>query len=292
MTFSMQESKRKPTSFYLDNVHLTYLGPANNPKTTVNLTFPEHWNTMILPFDLPDTEVQKLNNDNLQVFRVTGITPKKQDTEVEGSIEYYKIEKDICNTVAANIPYVVVNNNVEELKGREMEGTNPAAAPRKATATKASGDYTYTFTGKPMNTNYYYTDSQDPDRTLTGVLVDTNVYPEHYALGKSDYLQAFFRNDNEEPQTVKAYRAYVNSISSSAARYPLFLFNDDFNILTGIEDVTDDPDSAITDTTPVDVYSAGGVLLRRGVLKAEALNDLPRGICILSNGPTTLKLAK
>ena len=56
--------------------------------------------------------------------------------------------------------------------------------------------------------------------------------------------------------------------------------------------MTDAPDSAITDTTPVDVYSAGGVLLRRGVLKAKALNDLPRGIYILSNGPTTLKLAK
>lgn len=284
------------TSFTIDNLRLEYQ-PASNPADqSITLDFPMHYNTMILPFDLPDTEVQKLNNDNLQVFRVTGITPKKQDTEVEGSIEYYKIEKDICNTVAANIPYVVVNNNVEELKGREMEGTNPAAAPRKATATKASGDYTYTFTGKPMNTNYYYTDSQDPDRTLTGVLVDTNVYPEHYALGKSDYLQAFFRNDNEEPQTVKAYRAYVNkvpAVENGASRtLPMLVFNDDTNILTGVEEVADDAEETITDETPVDVYTTGGILLRRGVAKADALTDLPRGLYILTNGLTSLKLAK
>lgn len=285
-----------PTSFTIDNLRLEYQ-PASNPADqSITLDFPMHYNTMILPFDLPDTEVQKLNNDNLQVFRVTGITPKKQDTEVEGSIEYYKIEKDICNTVAANIPYVVVNNNVEELKGREMEGTNPAAAPRKATATKASGDYTYTFTGKPMNTNYYYTDSQDPDRTLTGVLVDTNVYPEHYALGNSEFLQAFFRNDNEEPQTVKAYRAYVNkvpAVENGASRtLPMLVFNDDTNILTGVEEVADDAEETITDETPVDVYTTGGILLRRGVAKADALTDLPRGLYILTNGLTSLKLAK
>lgn len=287
---------RSATSFTIDNLRLEYQ-PASNPADqSITLDFPMHYNTMILPFDLPDTEVQKLNNDNLQVFRVTGITPKKQDTEREGSIEYYKIEKDICNTVAANIPYVVVNNNVEELKGREMEGRNPAAAPRKASATKATGDYTYTFTGKPMNTNYYYTDSQDPDRTLTGVLVDTNVYPEHYALGKSDYLQAFFRNDNEEPQKIEAYRAYVNkvpAVENGASRtLPMLVFNDDTNILTGVEQVADEAEETITDETPVDVYTTGGILLRRSVAKADALTDLPRGLYILTNGLTSLKLAK
>ena len=296
ISFVKGHTKRTATSFTIDNLRLEYQ-PASNPaEQSITLDFPMHYNTMILPFDLPDTEVQKLNNDNLQVFRVTGITPKKQDTEVEGSIEYYKIEKDICNTVAANIPYIVVNNNVEELKGREMEGTNPAAAPRKATATKASGDYTYTFTGKPMNTNYYYTDSQDPDRTLTGVLVDTNVYPEHYALGNSEFLQAFFRNDNEEPQTVKAYRAYVNkvpAVENGASRtLPMLVFNDDTNILTGVEEVADDAEETITDETPVDVYTTGGILLRRGVAKADALTDLPRGLYILTNGLTSLKVAK
>lgn len=291
-----KDQTNSATSFTIDNLRLEYQ-PASNPADqSITLDFPMHYNTMILPFDLPDTEVQKLNNDNLQIFRVTGITPKKQDTEVEGSIEYYKIEKDICNTVAANIPYVVVNNNVEELKGREMEGTNPAAAPHKATATKASGDYTYTFTGKPMNTNYYYTDSQDPDRTLTGVLVDTNVYPEHYALGNSEFLQAFFRNDNEEPQTVKAYRAYVNkvpAVENGASRtLPMLVFNDDTNILTGVEEVADDAEETITDETPVDVYTTGGILLRRGVAKADALADLPRGLYILTNGLTSLKVAK
>lgn len=143
-----------------------------------------------------------------------------------------------------------------------------------------------------MDANYYYTDQTDGMQTLTGAFVATNIFPGHYNLAASQYFQGFMQNTSDAPRHIEPYRAYVNSISSSAARHPLFLFNDDFNILTGIEDVIGDADSAITDTTPVDVYSAGGVLLRRGVLKAEALNDLPRGIYILSNGPTTLKLAK
>ena len=147
-----------------------------------------------------------------------------------------------------------------------------------------------------MNTFYYYTDSQDPDRTLTGVLVDTNVYPEHYALGKSDYLQAFFRNDNEEPQKIEAYRAYVNkvpAVENGASRtLPMLVFNDDTNILTGVEQVADEAEETITDETPVDVYTTGGILLRRSVAKADALTDLPRGLYILTNGLTSLKLAK
>lgn len=291
-----KDQTNSATSFTIDNLRLEYQPFSDPDDKQIKLDFPMHYNTMILPFDLPDTEVQKLNNDNLQVFRVTGITQEKQDTEREGSIEYYKIEKNICNNVEANVPYVVVNNNVEELKGREMEGTNPAAAPRKASVTKVTGDYTYTFTGKPMNTNYYYTDPKDPDCTLTGVFVDTNVYSGHYALGKSDYLQAFFRNDNEEPQKVEAYRAYVNkvpAVENGASRtLPMLVFNDDTNILTGVEEVADDAEETITDETPVDVYTTGGILLRRGVAKADALADLPRGLYILTNGLTSLKLAK
>lgn len=286
------------TSFTIDNLRLEYQPNSDPAEQSITLDFPMHYNTMILPFDLPDTEVQKLNNDKIRLFRVSKHEHKYQDTEREGKIDYYKItlgaESHNCK---ANIPYIVVNDNIEEIKGRPMEGTTPSAAPRKASAAKASGDYTYTFSGLPMNTNYYYTDPEDGDRTLTGVLVDTYVYPEHYVLGKSDYMQAFFRNDNEDPQTVKAYRAYVNKIATindenTSRTLPMFVFSDDTNLLTGVEDVAEDAVEAITDETPVDVYTTGGVLLRHGVAKAEALTDLPRGIYILTNGHTSLKLAK
>lgn len=72
----------------------------------------------------------------------------------------------------------------------------------------------------------------------------------------------------------------------------MLVFNDDTNILTGVEEVADDAEETITDETPVDVYTTGGILLRRGVAKADALADLPRGLYILTNGLTSLKLAK
>lgn len=285
------------TAFCIDNLRLLYQPAVDPADMTVTLSFPMHYNTLILPFAVSEEEVAGLNADGLHFFRTEGYEERTQNSEVEGSVTYHLItlNPEDSHSLLPNVPYVVVNTNVEELKGRPLQGPGMQPAPflsAPAPAATAGQTFEYTFSGQPVNANYYYTDQTDGMQTLTGAFVATNIFPGHYNLAASQYLQGFMQNASDAPRHIEPYRAYVNSISSSAARYPLFLFNDDFNILTGIEDVTDDPDSAITDTTPVDVYSAGGVLLRRGVLKAEALNDLPRGIYILSNGPTTLKLAK
>lgn len=283
------------TAFCIDNLRLLYQPAVDPADMTVTLSFPMHYNTLILPFAVSEEEVARLNADGLHFFRTEGYEERTQNSEVEGSVTYHLItlNPEDSHSLLPNVPYVVVNTNVEELKGRPLQGPGMQSATfRSAPAAPGGQTFEYTFSGQPVNVNYYYTDQTDGMQTLTGAFVATNIFPGHYNLAASQYLQGFMQNASDAPRHIEPYRAYVNSISSSAARYPLFLFNDDFNILTGIEDVTDDPDSAITDTTPVDVYSAGGMLLRRGVLKAEALNDLPRGIYILSNGPTTLKLAK
>lgn len=283
------------TAFCIDNLRLLYQPAVDPADMTVTLSFPMHYNTRILPFAVSEEEVARLNADGLHFFRTEGYEERTQNSEVEGSVTYHLItlNPEDSHSLLPNVPYVVVNTNVEELKGRPLQGPDMQPATlRSAPEAPAGQTFEYTFSGQPLNANYYYTDQTDGMQTLTGAFVATNIFPGHYNLAASQYLQGFMQNTSDAPRHIEPYRAYVNSISSSAARYPLFLFNDDFNILTGIEDVIGDADSAITDTTPVDVYSAGGVLLRRGVLKAEALNDLPRGIYILSNGPTTLKLAK
>ena len=283
------------TAFCIDNLRLLYQPAVDPADMTVTLSFPMHYNTLILPFAVSEEEVARLNADGLHFFRTEGYEERTQNSEVEGSVTYHLItlNPEDSHSLLPNVPYVVVNTNVEELKGRPLQGPGMQPATlRSAPEAPAGQTFEYTFSGQPLNANYYYTDQTDDMQTLTGAFVATNIFPGHYNLAASQYLQGFMQNTSDAPRHIEPYRAYVNSISSSAARHPLFLFNDDFNILTGIEDVTDAPDSAITDTTPVDVYSAGGVLLRRGVLKAEALNDLPRGIYILSIGPTTLKLAK
>ena len=283
------------TAFCIDNLRLLYQPAVDPADMTVTLSFPMHYNTLILPFAVSEEEVARLNADGLHFFRTEGYEERTQNSELEGSVTYHLItlNPEDSHSLLPNVPYVVVNTNVEELKGRPLQGSGMQSATfRSAPEAPAGQTFEYTFSGQPLNANYYYTDQTDGMQTLTGAFVATNIFPGHYNLAASQYLQGFMQNTSDAPRHIEPYRAYVNSISSSAARYPLFLFNDDFNILTGIEDVIGDADSAITDTTPVDVYSAGGVLLRRGVLKAEALNDLPRGIYILSNGPTTLKLAK
>lgn len=91
---------------------------------------------------------------------------------------------------------------------------------------------------------------------------------------------------------VEANRVYINGEHNLNAIAPWGLFEISDDILTGVEEVADDAEETITDETPVDVYTTGGILLRRGVTKADALTDLPRGLYILTNGLTSLKLAK
>lgn len=62
-------------------------------------------------------------------------------------------------------------------------------------------------------------------------------------------------------------------------------------MLTGVEDVAAE-EHGITDETPVDVYTTGGILLRSKVAKADALTELPRGIYILAAPQGALKVAK
>lgn len=283
------------TAFCVDNLRLLYQ-PAEDPaELTVTLDFPMHYNTMILPFPLTDEKVEQLAADGLHLFRAIGFENKTQNTEAEGSIDYHLIElsHEPCNSVEANIPYVVVNANVEELKGRPLEGEGsalPTPAPAKAPA--AGTRYEYTFSGKPVNTTYYYVDALDKKHTLTGALVATDIFPGHYNLDATDHLQGFLQNSSASTRHIEPYRAYVNSVTTPDATLPLFLFTDDFNILTGVEDVLGDAADTITADTPVDVYTAGGIHLRSGVRKAEALSGLPEGIYILSNGTTSIKIAK
>ena len=62
--FEMQDNKASETAFFLDNIHLTYYGPENKAEETVQVNFPEHWNTVILPFDVSESYISSnVNKD-------------------------------------------------------------------------------------------------------------------------------------------------------------------------------------------------------------------------------------
>lgn len=281
--FSMQQPHRSPVSFYLDNVHLTYLGPANNPKTTVNLTFPEHWNTMILPFAVSESDLNAaLGTDrgNIHIYRATGLetTGKVLQENQNQLYEYHLVQRSqSVNTLAANTPYIVENTNYDEVI---PQVTSKKAPARRAADTSAK---VYTFTGYPVHTRSTYVDDSN---TLTGVLADNHTVGEgHYTL-KTTNFQLFDRLSGNSTAGVDKFRAYVHAGATDAI-HPMILFNDIENVLTGVEDVAAEEAAA---DLPIDVYNASGMLLRSNAPKAEALDGLARGVYILRSQAATEKV--
>lgn len=279
--FSMQKSHRSVVSFYLDNLHITYLGPVDNPKTTINLTFPEHWNTMILPFGVNDAELSAaLGSDDIHFYRATGLeTTGKVLQENGGQLyEYHLVKRsEPVNNLAANTPYVVENLAYDEIIPEVT--TKPGKAPRAAAPATPK---VYTFTGYPVHTRSTYVDDSN---TLTGVLADNHSVGEgHYTLTTTNF-QLFNKLGGNASAGVDKFRAYVHADATDAI-HQMILFNDIENVLTGVEDVAVEPAADM----PVDVYNASGMLVRSNVAKADALEGLAHGIYILRSEVATEKV--
>lgn len=297
--FEMQDNKASETAFFLDNIHLTYYGPENKAEETVQVNFPEHWNTVILPFDVSESYISSnVNKDGkdyifYQVDKEKGgyKETSKELQENQYKPYYYHVVQlsDAVSSLKANTPYIVENLKVEEVEPKPEEiGTETQrafAAPARAAAT--DNTYLETFVGHPTNYEDTYTNAGN---FLTGVLADNHIVGEgHYPLVKANY-QMFAQLTDAQTAPVAKYHAYVHS-GAETAEHPIILFKDVDNVLTGVEDVAAEG-QGMTEETPVDVYTTGGVLVRSQVVKADALTDLPRGIYILAAPQGALKVAK
>lgn len=278
---SSDESKTSATSFYLANLRLYDLGDGQDNTTTQTVTvdFPNVYNTLILPFDAEAPE-------GLEVYKATG----HENREKEG-YQYHLISLsgEVVTQIKANTPYIVKNPSAPEppLQAVSIEWLKPKGAPARV-AEEETETTAYscvkTFSGVPTNYHNTYFDGY-----LTGTIEGSPVNEAHYDLGQNDYKQAFFQS--EDPFRVDSNRAFVygHSSRSNADRYAIFF--DEDHVLTGVEDVAAE-EQGITDETPVDVYTTGGVLVRSQVAKADALTDLPRGIYILAAPQQTIKVAR
>lgn len=278
---SSDESKTSATSFYLANLRLYDLGDGQDNTTTQTVTvdFPNVYNTLILPFDAEAPE-------GLEVYKATG----HENREKEG-YQYHLISLsgEVVTQIKANTPYIVKNPSAPEppLQAESIEWLKPKGAPARV-AEEETETTAYscvkTFSGVPTNYHNTYFDGY-----LTGTIDGSPVNEAHYDLGQNDYKQAFFQS--EDPFRVDSNRAFVygHSSRSNADRYAIFF--DEDHVLTGVEDVAAE-EQGITDETPVDVYTTGGVLVRSQVAKADALTDLPRGIYILAAPQQTIKVAR
>lgn len=285
MSFKKTIATESATAFFLDNIHLTYYGHAHK----VEITFPEHWNTVILPFDVSETDLTAVKGDDLHFYQATGLetTGKVLQENLGELYEYHLVTRSSdINNLKANTPYIVENNAITEVVPKV---TSKQAPMRRAAteAEQAAAAKVYTFSGYPIDTEATYTDGNN---ILTGVLADDYEIGEgHYALQTTNF-QLFGKLEEGEMANIDKYRAFVHADSPQPI-HPMILFNDVENVLTGVEDVAAE-EQGITDETPVDVYTTGGMMLRHGVAKGEALTELPRGIYILAAGATNLKVAK
>ena len=297
--FFNSEGNQSETSSYIDNIHLTYYGPENKAEEIVQVNFPEHWNTVILPFDVSESYISSnVNKDGkdyifYQVDKEKGgyKETSKELQENQYKPYYYHVVQlsDAVSSLKANTPYIVENLKVEEVEPKPEEiGTETQsafAAPARAAAT--DNTYLETFVGHPTNYEDTYTDAGN---FLTGVLADNHIVGEgHYPLVKANY-QMFAQLTDAQTAPVAKYHAYVHS-GAETAEHPIILFKDVDNVLTGVEDVAAE-EQDLTDETHVDVYTTGGILVRSQVAKADALTDLPRGIYILAAPQGALKVAK
>lgn len=255
--------------FKADNFRLTLIRKFIGIDWT--WTTPDHvYDTLILPFaaDVPA---------GMEVYNTSGVdeTVKSEDYQV------LKLEK--ADRIEANTPYVV--KRVEIVDDTESGAeTEPQSAPARAPRADAQVE-TYTFTGSAVN---------DPDQDLykkgllTGTLGGTKMTGGDGTMNFAEEKNFFLVNLAGTDEDVKPNHGYIAAADREGLKDALYLENYPDLTPTGVEAVAVDGELS----GEVDVYTAAGVIVRRGVEAGNALEGLPRGIYIITDGRNTVKSLK
>lgn len=255
--------------FKADNFRLTLIRKFIGIDWT--WTTPDHvYDTLILPFaaDVPA---------GMEIYSTNSVdeTVKSEDYQV------LKLEK--ADRIEANTPYVV--KRVEIVDDTESGAeTEPQSAPARAPRAGAQVE-TYTFTGSAVN---------DPDKDLytkgllTGTLGGTKMNGGDGTMNFAEEKNFFLVNLAGTDEEVKPNHGYIAAADREGLKDALYLENYPDLTPTGVEAVAVDGELS----GEVDVYSAAGVIVRRGVEVGKALEGLPRGIYIITDGRNTVKSLK
>lgn len=255
--------------FKADNFRLTLIRKFIGIDWT--WTTPDHvYDTLILPFaaDVPA---------GMEIYNTSAVdeTVKSEDYQV------LKLEK--ADKIEANTPYVV--KRVEIVDDTESGSeTEPQSAPARAPRAGAQVE-TYTFTGSAVN---------DPDQDLykkgllTGTLGGTKMTGGDGTMNFAEEKNFFLVNLAGTDEEVKPNHGYIAAADREGLKDALYLENYPDLTPTGVEAVAVDGELS----GEVDVYTAAGVIVRCGVEAGNALEGLPRGIYIITDGRNTIKSLK
>ena len=255
--------------FKADNFRLTLIRKFIGIDWT--WTTPDHvYDTLILPFaaDVPA---------GMEVYNTSGVD------EAVKSEDYQVLKLEKADKIEANTPYVV--KRVEIVDDTESGAeTEPQSAPARAPRAGAQIE-TYTFTGSAVN---------DPDQDLykkgllTGTLGGTKMTGGDGTMNFAEEKNFFLVNLAGTDEEVKPNHGYIAAADREGLKDALYLENYPDLTPTGVEAVAVDGELS----GEVDVYTAAGVIVRRGVEAGNALEGLPRGIYIITDGRNTVKSLK
>ena len=209
-----------------------------------------HWNTFCVPFDM--TPGQLGLNGISEVRTFSGVTTQGEGVTLQTTV--------VNDGVKAGMPYIVkVDANVDEIT---VDGVAVTAAAPVAQRIGFSGEAFVDITG-------------------------------NYSAGTVP-TGAFFISDDmfyvaDQAVTLNGFRAYLTLVDDAGAPAQSNvnrMFIDIDGTVTGIGDVLG-TEAADADKL-VDVYTVGGVQVKRNVKKGEALNGLQKGVYVI-DGKTYLK---
>lgn len=211
------------------------------------------FDTLILPFE---AEIPA----GLEVYTA-------DDLEMGPTGRYHVLVLSPAAAIEACKPYVV----------KRADAGDAAPAALRAAARAAQ---TYEFTGVPQQTE----SDLHTHGALTGTLAGTTVTAGGYAIAH-EAEQSYFMTDIDGTTAVEANHAFIANDDNKASLSKIYFETPADDLNTGVDNV-------IADDAPVSVYSTAGVLLRRDVPAAEALDGLAAGVYIITDGFNVTKTVK
>lgn len=252
-------------------------------KITVNRNFTAgQWNTICLPFDMTEREVEENFGKGTQLLIYDGVEDGASEQNIH--FVYHEIQ-----SILAGYPYLI--KTTQDVSGITVK--NKLIQP-KNTGTPQTPSLIYT-QGKDLVTfsadryykgTPYVSEPVSAPYTFTGVDNYSNATPMQYKNG-SIYMSGTGLKRLDNPagySTMKGYRAYLksNTPTNSAKSLNVYIMDSmDEDVPTGIEEVIGDAEGEQTNAN-VNVVRVKGIFTLSGQKITGDLRSLPAGVYIVN----------
>lgn len=285
LTILVNKDHTKSTKWYaFDNFKLTYLGPTDEDNAAYVKV-----KTAMDDAQAKAIDMNLYNYDNSVVEERYHNRQLVGDGDEEVKMTYIALANAAKsqNQIPADMSYAILNNSFEMGNLSYWTADEDAAVVDNAQAMNADGVYTFSGASLSQSTESYGIAMKNGFYVLSALLSNGGKLT---ANGNESALSE--AEDGSLAQVSVHFEVTAGTINISAAgmtaadNFVLTYLGEQDNSTTGVDEV------AITAETNVDVYGINGVLLKRNVPCAYALDGLEAGVYIVRTGTTARKLMK